>query len=131
MRQINSRLLQNKAMNDNTYHLRRQVMSFIYEAKKLIDLPRIEVRVTNNHENILGVAYMGKNVIFISERAVLSRAVVFHEILHAVFSIDHVNDCPLMGMSIDLDNPLNDNECNRLFLMYANQKKKVKQYATI
>jgi len=43
-------------MSSDVYTLRRQVINLIHEAKKLVELPRINVRVTDKHEIILGVA---------------------------------------------------------------------------
>ena len=80
---MKTNLLQNKEMSSDVYALRRQVIALIHEANKLTKLPRINVRVTDNHEKILGVAKIGGLVIWITEETVASRAVVFHEILHA------------------------------------------------
>lgn len=118
---MNTKLLKNKEMSSEVYALRRQVISLIYEAKKIVELPRINVRVTDNHDTILGVARMGKNIIWITEETVASRAVVFHEILHAVFSQEHVTGCPLM--SPEVNDKLDPDTCNRLFKKYAARNK--------
>jgi len=114
---MKTKLLKNKEMSSDVYALRRQVINLIHEAKKLVDLPRINVRVTDKHETILGVAKMGKNIIWITEKTVASRAVVFHEILHAVFAQEHAKGCPLMAPKID--DKLDSDTCNRLFKKYA------------
>lgn len=89
--------MQNKRMNNDVYKLRRQVINIIYRVKRLVpDLPRIEVRVCEDHEKYAGVAIMGKRQIFISESFVASVPVVLHEILHAVYGQEHVEGCPLM-----------------------------------
>lgn len=109
--------LKNKTMSPQVYELRRKVIALIYEAKKLVpSLPRIEVRVTDNHETFLGMGRMGKRIIWITERSVASRSVVFHEILHAAYAIDHVLDCPLMG---PIDKAISKDECDKLFIKYA------------
>jgi len=114
---MKTKLLKNKIMSQGVYDLRRKVISLIYEAKKLIDLPRIEIRVTDNHKTILGVAAMGAKIIWITEGMTASRSVVFHEILHAVFGQGHVNGCPLMAPKIN--DKLDAKTCDKLFLKYA------------
>lgn len=114
---MKTKFLKNKKMSSEVYALRRQVINLIHEAKKLVNLPRIDVRVTDNHKTILGVARMGEKVIWITEDTVASRAVVFHEILHAVFAQDHVVGCPLMAEKID--DKLDSTTCNKLFIKYA------------
>jgi Fe-S oxidoreductase len=112
-----SRILRNKEMNQDVYKLRREVINLIYEAKRLAgNLPRIEVRVTEDKGKTLGCAAMGGRVIWITESFVASRATVFHEILHAVKAQPHVVGCPLMASHI---NPNLEREtCDRLFVGY-------------
>jgi hypothetical protein len=101
----------NRKMNDDTYVLRRKVIDLIYEAKKRVSLPRIEVRITENHSgshsNVLGLAYLNQNVIYIPNRLVEKgrftnhfREVVLHEIVHAVTGFRHDPKCPLMSPSV-------------------------------
>jgi len=107
-----------KVMSPAVYALRRQVIDLIYEAKKLVpDLPRIEVRVTENHDSILGMAYMERNIIHITERSVASRSVVFHEILHAVYGTEHDETCPLMASILKKE--LKPALCDQLFVKHA------------
>ena len=107
----------NKKMNSDVYKLRRKVIDIIYDAKKLVNLPRIDVRIYNNHKenkHVLGVGRMKGNIIWIDEDTLKMpddeiRSVVLHEILHAVLGIDHIDKCPLMSpthqkMSIDKQN---------------------------
>jgi hypothetical protein len=92
--------LRNKTMNADVYALRREVIALVYQAKALLPagwLPRITVRITDDHDRLLGCAEVGKCVIWITESYVASRHVVFHEILHAAFGQQHVAGCPLMG----------------------------------
>ena len=114
---MKTKLLNNKKMNNNVYSLRRKVIKLIYDANKLIKLPRISVRICDDHEKILGVARMKENIIWITENSVASRSVVFHEILHAVFGQNHVRNCQLMDVSIDPK--LNKKIVDRLFIKYA------------
>ena len=94
--------LRNLEMNEDTYKLRRQVMAEIYEAKKLVpDMPRISVRITESDPKILGMARYDTNEIWITKKAIEeanfdTRGVVFHEILHTVYGINHDESCPLM-----------------------------------
>jgi Fe-S oxidoreductase len=112
-----SRILRNKVMCADVYELRCKVMSLIYEAKHLVrDLPRIEVRVTEDKGKTLGCAAMGGRVIWITESFVASRSTVFHEILHAVKAQPHVVGCPLMASHISPN--LEKETCDRLFLAY-------------
>lgn len=117
---MKTKLLKNKEMSPEVYALRRKVIDLIYEAKKLVpSLPRIEVRVTENNSKYLGVGRMCGNIIWISERSVASRSVVFHEILHAVFATEHVKGCPLMD---PVSQRISDKECDRLFIEYSRMK---------
>ena len=89
----------NFKMDDEVYKLRRQVIEYIYEAKEVVDLPRITVRITENHATMLGCARLYKNILWITQRAISNynlRAIVYHEIAHAVFGAKHNEKCPLM-----------------------------------
>lgn len=105
-------------MDSNVYAKRREIIALIYEAKRLVPLPRIEVRVTENDPKVLGCAEMRRNRIWITSRSVASRVVVFHEILHAVFGQCHVIGCPLMGASVR-PSGISDAQVNALFIKYA------------
>ena len=89
----------NFKMDNEVYKIRRQVIDIIYQAKKITDLPRIDVRVGEARHNILGLASMGDCKIWIdvskSNKNLLQ--VVLHEICHAVWSIEHDKNCPLMS----------------------------------
>lgn len=93
---------ENLEMNDDTYELRSRVMSFIYEAKEVVDLPRIDVRITKPTEGLRGEAHMGNDTIWIGANIVREmsdrnlRTTVYHELLHAVLAIPHRTDCPIM-----------------------------------
>jgi hypothetical protein len=119
---VKTKDLKNKEMNDATYQLRRKVIESIYKAKKLDpNLPRIEVKITDNHERILGQAYMSSNKIWITERAIKQAkfdvdTIVFHEIVHAVYGVGHDESCPLMK---SVHSPLEESERNKLFMKYV------------
>jgi len=106
-------------MNDDTYRLRRKVIDCIYEVKKLYpNLPRIIVRITDTtKKNILASAKMNKCIIWVDSKTVDSRLrqVVFHEILHTVFGINHDENCPLMK---PVYTPISKKEQNKIFLQY-------------
>jgi len=94
--------LNNKKMDKKVYGLRRQVINLIYEAKKIVNLPRVTVRITDNDESTLGMGRLGKNIIWITEEAITMsqfnlRMLVWHELVHTVAGLGHIKDCPLMS----------------------------------
>lgn len=118
----------NRKMNDDTYALRRLVMDVIYEAKKVVDLPRIDVRITEahsgSHSNVLGLAYLNANVIYIPSNLIENgklkpffKEVVLHEIVHAVVGFGHDDKCPLMSPSI-ANKPMTDEAMYKAFSKY-------------
>jgi len=97
-----------KRMDAGVYRSqRRPVIEVIYTAKRWLSdigvaLPRIEVRITeqDNHR-VNGSAYLGQNVIFITEDAIKAGRLamvhtVLHEIVHAATGFNHDEACPLM-----------------------------------
>ena len=103
----------NRASGNDTYRLRRKVINLVYSARDLarscgVELPRVTVRVTTRDEgerNLLGAARLANDIIWITEDAIQLpaedlRAVVYHEIVHAVCGIRHVEGCPLMGSTL-------------------------------
>jgi len=115
--------LKNLQMNDDVYALRRKVIELIYEAKELDDLPRIEVRITEDDKEILGQGRMNQNIIWISRRAVTEfnlRPIVYHEILHAVYGVPHDEKCPLMRKT---HKPLSKEVCQERFQYWAKKKR--------
>ena len=100
MRYDQSNMLHNKRMNNQVYQLKRDVINIIYDLKRYVNLPRITVRITDNQDNLLGRARMNDNVIWIPENTFNSKylyQVVLHEILHAVYGIEHNEKCELMS----------------------------------
>jgi len=95
-----SKSLRNLKMNDEVYALRRKVVDLIYEAKKMVPLPRIEIKVTEDDPKILGQAVLSSNKIWISQKVVKNydlRSIVWHELVHAVLGVGHDEKCPLMA----------------------------------
>lgn len=94
-------------------------MEYIYEIKQFHpSLPRINVRITDDHEQIAGMGRMGGNIIWITESYTASRGLVYHEVLHAAYAIKHQKGCPLMSGE-GTSHALNKAECQRLFSKYA------------
>lgn len=101
--------VENLQMDDEVYKLRRRVMDYIYEAKEVCNLPRITVRVVKNCGEVKGVARMRDNIIWIPEGAISEdeydlRHIVYHELLHAVYGVGHVDTCELMKPTIKKHN---------------------------
>jgi hypothetical protein len=128
MKKYETNLLKNKEMSGDTYKLRRQVMELIYEAKELLNgnMPRITIRIAehNGQSNALGVGRMGKNIIWIEEKTLKMeylREVVYHELCHAIWAINHNEECPLMSSTVG-KKPLKKSEVQKLFLKYAGRR---------
>lgn len=117
-----TKMVKNKKMNGDVYKLRKEALKYIYEAKSLVkDLPRITIRIAEKHNKTLGVGRMGQNIIWITDEAIADnkydlRTLVFHELLHAVYSIDHDENCPLMK---SVHTPLTKVQCEKLFKKWA------------
>ena len=121
---------ENKRMNDATYALRRQVMAYIYEARKIIpadQFRRIDVRITTpttgRHSGALGVARLNDDIIWIPEGTCKAwkdelRQVVFHEVVHALTGFAHDESCKLMAPIVC--EPLSKAQCDRLLRKYFN-----------
>lgn len=113
-----------KDMNDRVYQKRRAVMDHIYGIRDVADIPRIDVRITENgrgeHEDVIGTGEMDGRTIFIAEKAFEKsedqfRALVYHEVLHAVGAVEHDPECPLMRESPE---PLSAEQAQTLFEEY-------------
>ena len=125
-----------KKMNDNTYKLRRMVINIIYElnnhlkAKKLNPLPRIEVRIVEEHKckrTVGGYAYIGENIIHIPEKTLNYNyktilRVVMHEVLHGI-GFHHDENCHIMhpGWSKLVKDNLKTNKLFSTFLKYIDR----------
>jgi|TARA_Y100000034_G_C6559365_1_gene241994 hypothetical protein len=126
---MKTKKIKNFKMNDAVYKLRRQVIELIYEAKRGgVNLPRIEVRIGEQkakYKNLLGCATMNGNQMWITKDAIdlgtdALRNVVFHEIAHAVFNIDHDEKCPLMESK--QNTVLNKEDCLKHLIKYQTNK---------
>ena len=104
-RLANSFGTKNLKMDDKVYKLRRQVIDLIYEAKEVVDLPRITVRVTDDHKTMLACATLSKNVMWVTTRVLKGswdlRMVIYHEIAHAVYGTQHDENCKLMKANLN------------------------------
>ena len=125
-RNMESSYTKNKEMNSETYKLRREVMKHIYEAKKLIgeSFPRVELRIADANEKggALVVGRLGQNIIWITPVAISEynlRAIVYHEIGHAVYGLDHDENCPLMKATISKSERATKGELDKLLMKYA------------
>ncbi len=104
----------NREMNDDTYKLRRAVMTIIYEFKSRYNIPRQTIRIVDRvhgektHDGwhrVIGYAGMGQNYVHIrGDWAGKSREkllpLVAHEICHSVKAIEHDDACKLMSPTI-------------------------------
>ncbi len=121
---MKTKQIKNNKMNDLTYILRRKVIDILYEARDHgIKLPRINVRIgnpTKGHENVLGVG--GRLNIWITEKAIdrgynYLLHVTLHELCHAVYNLDHDENCKLMASSIGT--PCDAREAWAIFKRYS------------
>ena len=113
--------MKNLDMNKDTYKLRREVMKYVYDAKKLDkNMPRIDVRITEDIPTTLGSSRVNKKIIWIPKRIAKNkdynlRHVVYHEILHSAYGIDHHIKCPLMKPSLRKKEKLSKEKLDSLF----------------
>lgn len=112
-------LLTNRDDNAFTHTLELRVRHLISDAERLYGspFPPITVIITHDSPEAYGMALLEGGIIWISERVVMSRAVVYHELLHALFGLDHVKGCPLLDSHIDPD--LDRDICDTLFIQYT------------
>lgn len=110
-------------MNSDVYKLRKQVMDLIYEVKEVYDIPRIDVRIGESKScSTLGIARLNDNIIWISEYTInkgidFLRNVVYHELLHTIYGVEHDEDCLLMQSR--LNTILTKDQCLDIFGKYA------------
>lgn len=116
-------------MNDETFKLRRKVMSFVYDAKNLLErsgksLPRIKVRITDGQEHHfdgeVGMAYLNNLDIYIPKHSFKYtdneiRGIVFHEIVHAATGFRHDQSCKLMHTNMQT---MTNGQMDKLFVKY-------------
>ena len=114
-------------MDKDVYKLRREVMGYIYDARKLAKLPRIDVRITEDVPVTLGSARMKKKVIWIPKSIAKNkdynlRQVVYHEIQHCVYGTLHDPKCKLMKPTMRKNEKLSKAELDRLFKHWAKKR---------
>ena len=122
---MKNKIIKNKKMSPETYKLKRAVLNIIYKAKRMTQLPWIQVKVgdaTAGNEATLGLAKLRANKLWITEKAInygLDKLthVVLHEVLHAVYGKDHDESCPLMSACLPAK-PLSQDECYRHFIKH-------------
>jgi|TARA_R110002020_G_scaffold292962_1_gene508428 hypothetical protein len=119
----------NHKMNDDVYKLRRQVIDMIYEIKNVYsDIPRIDVRIGKSKTcGVLGLARLNDNIIWIDDKSYMTyrnndflRNVVYHEILHAIYGIEHDEKCPLMCSK--LNEVISKDQCLKIFGDYYRKR---------
>lgn len=112
----------NRRMNNETYALRRKVIDIIYALKKAVDLPRIDVRITDHVDSdVAGSARLNDNIIWICANTIQDHPeslyqVVAHEVVHTVTGFRHDEACDLMCAVVR--KTLTTTETNRLFKKY-------------
>jgi hypothetical protein len=129
----------NRKMNDDTYQKRREIINVIYKAKKLlsavgVDMPRIEARIVDidpktviaqGLHDAVGIARFNSNQIWIPASTLdkyknYLDEVVFHEILHAAYNVDHDEKSPLMRSRLG-SIPIQGKELDDLFVAHVKQ----------
>ena len=111
----------------NFYSQKKEVMKYVYEAKNIaskygINHDRIEIKITNNSSDCIALATINssKKTIWITEQAIIYndlRQTVFHEILHTLYNIEHVNGCPIMHPT-RTKNKYSNKEITSVFIKY-------------
>ena len=122
---MKNKIIKNKKMSPETYKLKRAVLDIIYKAKRMTQLPWIQVKVgdaTAGNDATLGLAKLRANKLWITEKAInygpeKLTHVVLHEVLHAVYGKDHDESCPLMAACLPAK-PLSQDECYRHFVKH-------------
>lgn len=118
--------MKNLPMDDGVYLLRRKVMAIIYEAKKLTDLPRINVRITEDdteNKRVLGRGQVGGSVVlWIPKKAFKLdendfKYVVMHEIIHTAFNQGHTTHGLMRPI---IETGLSSEQIDKLFIEAIN-----------
>tara|TARA_R100000458_G_C8146029_1_gene155414 strand:- start:51 stop:497 length:447 start_codon:yes stop_codon:yes gene_type:complete len=119
-----------RKMNNSTYKLRKNVMSIIYDANRIVKnydgsrLPRVEVRIVKQSpcesEQVNGYAYLGANIIHIREDVAEKDNyslyhTTYHELVHTLFNQEHDEKCRLMKAGAER---ITKEEAEKIFLNY-------------
>jgi 5-hydroxyisourate hydrolase-like protein (transthyretin family) len=125
--------IHNEVMNPEIYKLRRKIMDYIYKAKHLAGNKyngRVEVRIADfmmkdditRYGTIIGLGggFKGKPRIWIPKNVILSKSIdlgplVYHELLHALYGVGHINNSPLMNPYAEPAGYRSDKEYEELF----------------
>ena len=118
----------NKKMSPEVFKLRRKVIDIIHDAKRLTDLPRVNVRVTEDNKKHLATALTGKDayVIWIPEPTFGKytdndlKFIIFHELLHTIYGIPH-KDKGIMQPKMQTGH--SSKELDKMFLTEVNKVK--------
>jgi len=132
MKRLNKVRETDLTMNDKVFAMRRKVMGILYHIKTFYpDMPRIEIRIVQNNGLVLGRASHKAFHISIMERCIdkpYFPEVVYHELVHTCFKVEHDESCRLMKSQIDpKDRILSQNELDNLFKMYLNKFKEARK----
>jgi len=124
------KLGKNKKMDDAVYALRKNVMKYIYEAKQIIesagfDFTRQNIRIVErndeNYRTALGCGAMNDNIVWIPDCVAANdpdlRFIVFHELGHSMFGLNHDSKCPLMNAVITRG--MDAGSIHKIFLRYV------------
>lgn len=107
---------------DNFFEKRQEVLNIIYELKRHVKLPRIEVKIaeSQNGSQVVGLGYLNSFTIAIEHSldGIKLYQTVLHEIVHTVFKMQgHDESCILMSAA--LTNGYSKEEYLTAFLKYA------------
>jgi hypothetical protein len=135
----------NRESNDETHALRAKVMRYIYDAKNLVrkefgyNQPRVNMRVVDwspervilNNALACATGY-GTGVILVPAATISGKwekhlkSIVYHEILHATYCVEHDDSSPLMHPIITRV-PLQGEELDKWFIKHVKESGKVKK----
>ena len=127
------KLVDNYKMSREVRIKRRKVINLLYEAKRSgVKFDHIDVRIgkpANPREDseLLGVATMKGKEMWIVESALelgndWLRLVVFHELGHALFGLEHDEKCPLMKATHNTTQPaISKEDCVKHLLKYQDR----------
>lgn len=130
------KLKKNLPMSAKTGEFRQQVLDIIHTAKYEygMKLPMVKYRLVEDESYIHpamgvgGITKKGQSEIRISEKWFNTDAfvpLVLHELAHACWGQEHVDDCPLMSPTFK---PISEEEAWELFDLYYKQSIFAKEF---